>query len=140
MNISGIGGSTGGNSPSVVSGASGSGGATKKMTTLFDQIDNSGTGSISKSQLEQAFQTQNPPAAFKALGSDKLFQKLDPQGTGSVSKQSFVSTMAQLSESFRQAASSGTSSTGATLNGASQSLHNATSSTDGVGRNINVQV
>ena len=140
MNISGVGGSYGGNPLSVVSGASGSGGATKKMTALFDQIDSTGAGSLSKSQLEEAFQTKNPPAAFKALGSHALFQKLDPQGTGRVSKQNFVSTMAQLSESFREAATSGAASPGTTLNAASQSLNKAVTSTDGIGRNINTQV
>ena len=73
---------------------------TQKMSNLFDQIDTSGAGTISKSQFEQAFQTMNPPGSVQAAGADAVWSKLDPNGTGSVSKQSFVSgmttTMAQL--------------------------------------------
>ena len=72
---------------------------TQKMSGLFDSIDSSGSGSITKSQFEQAFQTQNPPASFQASGADAIWSKLDPNGTGSVSKQDFVSTMtAQMKE------------------------------------------
>jgi len=65
----------------------------QKMSDLFDKIDTSGTGSISQTQFDQAFQTMNPPAGVKAQGADSIWSQLDPNGTGSVSKSDFVSTM-----------------------------------------------
>lgn len=76
--------------PQVVSGASMRMPPAQKMANLFQQIDTSNSGAISKSQFEQAFQTLNPPPAFKAMGADAVFSKLDPNGTGSVSKQDFI--------------------------------------------------
>ena len=71
------------------------------MSNLFDSIDTSGSGSITQSQFEQAFQTQNPPAVFQKQGADAIYAALDPAGTGSVSKQDFVSTMSKLMASLR---------------------------------------
>jgi len=65
----------------------------QKMSALFQKIDTSGSGTISKAQFEQAFQNANPPAAFKSMGADAIFSKLDPSGTGSVSKQDFINGM-----------------------------------------------
>jgi Ca2+-binding EF-hand superfamily protein len=57
--------------------------------SLFSQIDSSGDGSISKSELEQA--------VTKAGGSkdaaDALYAKLDPNGTGSVSEQQLAQAL-----------------------------------------------
>lgn len=85
----------------AMSGASWSGPPQQKMSNLFDAIDTSGSGAITKAQFEQAFQTKNPPNVFQAQGADAIFAKLDPNGTGSVSKKDFVSTMTQLMASLR---------------------------------------
>jgi hypothetical protein len=73
----------------------------QKMSSLFDKIDSSGSGSITQGQFDQAFQTFNPPAAFAQQGSNAIFSTLDPNGTGSVSKQDFVSGMSELMASLR---------------------------------------
>jgi Ca2+-binding EF-hand superfamily protein len=65
----------------------------QKMSDLFQKIDTSGSGTISKAQFEQAFQNKNPPTALKSMGADAIFSKLDPNGTGSVSKQDFINGM-----------------------------------------------
>jgi Ca2+-binding EF-hand superfamily protein len=77
----------------------------QKMASLFSQIDTNNTGSISKSQFMQAFQTMKPTAGFRAMGADAVFQALDPSNSGTVSKQNFVQGMTQLMAQFR---SSGT--------------------------------
>ncbi|HEY8157746.1 MAG TPA: EF-hand domain-containing protein [Methylobacter sp.] len=91
MAISGMGNA--GMPPRIMSGASSRMSPDQKMSNLFQQIDTSGSGTITKAQFEQAFQNTNPPAAFKAMGADAIFSKLDPNGTGSVSKQDFVDGM-----------------------------------------------
>jgi hypothetical protein len=98
MDISGVSSASGLN---VVSGASYSAPPRQKMSSLFDAIDTTGSGSITQAQFEQAFQTQNPPAVFQKQGASAIFSALDPSGTGSVSKQNFVSTMSQLMVSLR---------------------------------------
>ncbi len=98
MNISGIASSS---TLHAVSGASSGAPPQQKMSSLFDSIDTSGSGSITQSQFEQAFQTKNPPAVFQKQGADAIFAQLDPTGTGSVSKQDFVSTMSKLMASLR---------------------------------------
>lgn len=94
MSISGMGGVA--IPPRVMSGASSRMSPTQKMSDLFQQIDTGSTGSVTKTQFEQAFQSTNPPPAFKAMGADAVFSKLDPNGTGSVSKQDFVNGMKAL--------------------------------------------
>ena len=84
-----------------MSGASTGAPPQQKMSSLFDSIDTSGSGSITQSQFDQAFQTQNPPAVFQQQGAAAIFAKLDPSGSGSVSKQDFVSTMSGLMASLR---------------------------------------
>jgi len=96
----------------------------QKMSNLFDQIDSSGSGSISQAQFNQAFQAFNPPAVFQQQGA--IFSQLDPSGNGSVSKQDFVSGMSSLMASLR--AEGGTSSASGpsptdTLNGSIQFLN-----------------
>lgn len=98
MDISGISSSAG---IHAVSGASYGAPPQQKMSNLFDLIDTSGSGSITQSQFEQAFQTQNPPAVFQNQGAGAIFASLDPSGSGSVSKQDFVSTMSSLMASLR---------------------------------------
>lgn len=108
----------------AVSGASSSGPPQQKMSNLFDSIDTAGSGTITQSQFQQAFQTQNPPAVFQKQGADAIFSALDPSGTGSVSKQDFVSTMSKMMVSLRadSAPQSGSSPTG-TLTSSLQALN-----------------
>ena len=98
MDISGVSAAGG---MHAVSGASSSGPPQQKMSDLFDSIDSSGSGSITQSQFDQAFQTKNPPAVFQKQGADAIFAALDPGGTGSVSKPDFVSGMKKLMASLR---------------------------------------
>lgn len=100
MAISGMGGSA--STPQVWSGASMRTTSSQKMSNLFDQIDTSGSGTITKAQFEQAFQTMNPPQAAQQAGADAIWAKLDPNGTGSVSKQDFVSGMSSAMSQLRQ--------------------------------------
>ncbi len=68
----------------------------QKMSNLFQQIDSSGTGRITKAQFEQAFNKLNLPPAVKAIGPDAAFSKLDSSGSGVVSKRDFVQGMEAL--------------------------------------------
>jgi len=130
--ISSIGG---GYTPQVVSGASRRQGPSQMMSQLFQKIDTNGTGSITKSQFEAAFQQMNPPPGLKAMGADAIFNKLDPNGTGSVSKQDFVNGMksilsqlrAQREAAHNANAANGnqTTSPAATLSSGLQSLEQA---------------
>jgi hypothetical protein len=105
MDISGIGSSS---MLHAMSGASAGMPPQQKMSSLFDKIDTSGSGTISQAQFDRAFQALNPPSVFQQQGSDAIFSSLDPNGTGSVSKQDFVTGMSQLMASLR--AENGTSS------------------------------
>jgi Ca2+-binding EF-hand superfamily protein len=60
--------------------------------TLFSQIDTSGSGSITKNQLEQAVTT----AGGTTAAADALYAQLDPNNTGSVTEQQFAQTVSQL--------------------------------------------
>lgn len=122
--ISGLGGSYAASAPSITSGASPAMSPNQKMGELFDQIDNSGSGSITQSQLQQALTTQNPPAAFKAMGADAIFSQLNPSGSGSVSKQDFVSGMADIRQQIRDGGGSSQ-----TINAASHTLDALTTGT-----------
>ncbi len=70
-------------------GAPGGGGSSQVAQSLFAQIDSDGSGSITKSELEQAVTN----AGGTAAAADALYAKLDPQNTGSVSEQQFVSAL-----------------------------------------------
>ena len=87
--------------------------ARQKMSSLFDQIDTAGNGSITNAQFAQAFQTMNPPPGFQAMGADAVYSQLDPQKTGSVSRSDFVNTMSMLSTSLRSASGATTVAPGA---------------------------
>src|SRR6202162_428025 len=120
MDISGIAPSS---ALHAVSGASTGAPPQQKMSNLFDSIDTSGSGSITQSQFEQAFQTKNPPAVFQQQGADAIFASLDPNGTGQVSKQDFVSTMSGLMASLRgDPTAQSTSSPADTLTASLQAL------------------
>jgi len=54
--------------------------------SLFSQIDTSGSGSITKAQLEQAVTS----AGGTSAAADALYAQLDPNNTGSVSEQQFA--------------------------------------------------
>ena len=99
MTVSGM-GSAG--ATQAMSGASMRKPPAQKMADLFASIDTSGSGSITKAQFEQAFQTQNPPKGFQQAGADAVWAKLDPNGTGSVSKQDFVTGMTAQMAQMRQ--------------------------------------
>src|ERR1700722_6678267 len=85
----------------AMSGASGGMPPQQKMTSLYNNIDTGGSGSITQQQFNQAFQTLNPPPVFQKEGADAIFAALDPNGTGSVSKQDFVGGMSSLMVSLR---------------------------------------
>jgi len=87
----------------AISGASPAAPPQQKMANLFNAIDTTGSGSITKAQFEQAFQSKSPPGVFKQQGADAIFAALDPNGTGSVSKSDFISGMTQLMKSLRAA-------------------------------------
>ena len=106
----------------TVSGASSSGPPQQKMSSLFDSIDSSGSGSITKAQFDQAFQSNNPPAVFQKQGADAIFSSLDPSGTGSVYKQDFVAGMSKLMASLR-ADNAGSSSSSSSLGSSLQALN-----------------
>jgi Ca2+-binding EF-hand superfamily protein len=105
MGISGISGS---HSPQAMSGASARMAPTPKMANLFDKIDTSGSGTITKSQFLEAFKTMKPTAGFRAMGADAVFRTLDPNNTGTVAKQNFVQGMTQLMAQFRSSATAST--------------------------------
>ena len=58
----------------AVSGASTGAPPQQKMSNLFNSIDTSGSGNITQSQFEQAFQTKNPPAAFQQQGAAAILR------------------------------------------------------------------
>ena len=60
--------------------------------SLFSQIDSNGTGSITKSELEQAVTS----AGGTTQAADALYAQLDPNNTGSVSEQQFAQTLSQV--------------------------------------------
>jgi Ca2+-binding EF-hand superfamily protein len=118
--ISGIGG---GYSSQAVSGASMRMPPAQRMSQIFQKIDTNGTGSITKSQFESAFQSLNPPARLKSLGADAIFSKLDPNNTGSVTKQDFANGMKNILAELRaQRSSASASPTNAGATSVSSSL------------------
>jgi Ca2+-binding EF-hand superfamily protein len=126
MDISGISSASG---LHAMSGASTGAPPQTKMSNLFDSIDTSGSGTITQSQFDQAFQTKNPPAVFQKQGADAIFAALDPSGTGSVSKQDFVSGMSKLMASLRASPAPSASQPADTLTNALQTLNQIDPST-----------
>lgn len=82
--------------PKVSSGPSPALSPQQKISNLFQQIDTSGTGRITKAQFEQAFNKLNMPVSVKGIGEEAAFSKLDPSGTGVVSKKDFIAGMESL--------------------------------------------
>jgi Ca2+-binding EF-hand superfamily protein len=91
--ISGMGGAS---MPQTVSGASKRGSKSHGLADLFKSIDTTGSGAISKPQLQAALGNLKLPSSVKSLGADEIFKKLDPNNTGSVSKQDFVAGLRKL--------------------------------------------
>ncbi len=115
------------NSTQIFSGASARMPASQKMSSLFDQIDTTGSGSITQAQFDQAFQNLNPPKDFKAAGASAIWSQLDPNNTGSVSKQDFVSTMTAIMRQMRagdHGAPSSVQSPSQTISASASSLQN----------------
>jgi Ca2+-binding EF-hand superfamily protein len=56
---------------------------------LFQQVDTNGSGSVTKTQLEQAVSK----AGGSTAGADALYAQLDPNNTGSVSEQQFAQNL-----------------------------------------------
>jgi Ca2+-binding EF-hand superfamily protein len=100
--VSSVYGAGGAGGYSAMSGASSRMPPQQKMTNLFDKIDTDKSGSITKSELSNAFKTQKPPEVFQKAGVDNVWSALDPNNTGSVSKSDFVSGMKSLMVSLRQ--------------------------------------
>lgn len=106
----------------------------QKMTDLFQKIDTSGSGSITKAQFEQAFQTMSPSKGFKQAGADAVWAQLDSKGTGSVSKQDFVSGMTSMMSQFRH----GHHQQAVANSSATQTLSTSLDSLNSVGGNVDV--
>jgi Ca2+-binding EF-hand superfamily protein len=102
MSVSGV---AGGYGIQAMTGASARMPPAQKMASLYSQIDTSGSGSISKAQFTQAFQTMKPTAGFRSMGASAVFQALDPGASGSVSRQNFVQGMTQLMTQLRASGS-----------------------------------
>jgi EF-hand domain pair len=136
MNVTGIASAAGLN---TISGASYSAPPQQKMSSLFNSIDTSGSGTITQAQFDQAFQTKNPPAVFQKQGADAIWKALDPSGSGTVSKQDFVSTMSKLMVSLRAEGTSqgGSSSLSASLQSLNQIDPNTVSPNSPPGSVIN---
>jgi Ca2+-binding EF-hand superfamily protein len=120
MSISGIGGAA---TLHAVSGASTSMSPQAKMSDLYTNIDTGGAGAITQSQFNQAFQTMNPPAAFKSAGASAVWNSLDPNGTGQVSRQDFVSQMKNLMVQLRQGGTGASAASQTSITG-TQALNN----------------
>lgn len=145
MSISGVGGA---GAPQVWSGASPAMSPSQKMANLFDKMDNSGNGSITKNQFEQAFQTMNPPANVKSTGADTIFKLLDPHSSGQVSKTDFITSMTQILEQLNgQMSGSANGSASQTLTSGLNGLNSIKQDNDGdkdssnllLGANVNLK-
>lgn len=116
--------------PQAMSGASGRMAPQPKMANLFQQIDTANSGSITKAQFEQAFNSLNTPSAFKAIGMDAAFSKLDPAGKGSVSKDDFINGMKSMMTHRRHHNESGVERTSAPV---PQTVPSSTSALNALG-------
>lgn len=93
FSISGVGGSV---APHTMSGASAKASPSQKMANVFAQVTTPGSGVITQSQFNTAFNTMSPSAGFQQLGASATFAALDPGNTGSVSRQNFIQGMTKL--------------------------------------------
>jgi len=101
--ISGVGGI----SPHLISGAGKKMGANNIIAQMFQSMDSSGAGSISKSQFQSAFDSLNLPSKVKSLGADAIFNRLDPTGTGNVGRQDFITGIKTLYKQSQEQNGSG---------------------------------
>lgn len=99
-----ISGAYGAYAPQAMSGASATMPQRAKMTSLYNQIDSNGTGSITQSQFNQAYNSMNVPSYAKAAGAGAIWQSLDPSNSGSVTKQNFIQNMTQLMTQLKSGA------------------------------------
>jgi Ca2+-binding EF-hand superfamily protein len=104
--------------------------------SLFNEVDTTGSGSITQASLEKAVTA----AGGTTAGADALYAKLDPNNTGSVSEQQFAQALAPpsptgntaqdavlaLVDAASQSASTGTSTTATSSDG-------STSTTSAIG-------
>jgi Ca2+-binding EF-hand superfamily protein len=79
-----------------VSGANSTTTSTKKASSLFDQMDVTGIGSVSRNQFARNFKSLNLPSGIKSLGADKVFSALDASGKGAIGKKEFSSGMIKM--------------------------------------------
>jgi Ca2+-binding EF-hand superfamily protein len=107
-----VGGASGARGAGASTGASMRMSPQQKYANIFAQIDTSGSGSITKSQFEQAFSSLKMPPSFRKQGADATFAQLDPNGTGSVSKQDFVNGMVDQMKAMRAERASSSSNDG----------------------------
>lgn len=128
--ISGIGG--GYSAGQVMSGASMPSPPSQKMANLFDQIDSSGSGSITEAQFSAAFSANNPPASVRAQGAAAIYQQLDPTNSGSVSRSDFVNGMTKILAGLRGLPSADSASSPSSDSG-SQSLMDSLTSLNSLG-------
>jgi hypothetical protein len=75
--------------------------ASAKMASLFDRIDSSGAGVITRSQFNNAFQTMQPPGDFKTRGADAIWSTLTSRQSNSIAKNDFVTGMLAQMRSMR---------------------------------------
>ena len=75
--------------------------ASTKMANLFDRIDNSGAGVITRSQFDAVFQTMQPPRDFKSRGADAIWSSVTSGQAGGITKTDFISGMLAQMRSMR---------------------------------------
>ncbi|WP_237151635.1 EF-hand domain-containing protein [Oryzibacter oryziterrae] len=98
MSIAGVGGTR---SAEAWSGASARATPTDKFASLFDKLDTTDSGTVTKDQFTAAFSSLKMPPSFRKAGADAVFSQLDPNNSGQVSKQAFVDGMMSLMKSMR---------------------------------------
>jgi Ca2+-binding EF-hand superfamily protein len=89
-----------------ISGANFSTTSAKKASSLFDQMDPTGTGSVSRSQFARSFKSLNLPDGIKGLGANTVFSSLDTGGKGAIGKKEFSSGMMKLLSTLNAAKTS----------------------------------
>lgn len=120
--VSGLGG---GAMPKIVSGASKRASSSQGLSQMFQTMDTSGAGSISKSNLQSALQNLSLPSSVKSLGADTLFNKLDTNKTGSVSRQDFVSGLRKIMSGLQVQGASSTQNGSSASSSAAQFFNTA---------------
>jgi len=99
--MSGISAIAGSVAPQAMSRASAVASPSAKMASVFSSFTTPGTGTITKNQFVQTFNTMKPTAGFHSLGANGTFSVLDPNSTGAVSRQDFISGMTRMMADFK---------------------------------------